>query len=334
MESIYYVMSWLCHRTCRHCYEDRFRPYHGEELERVVATARSAFPKVIANFPKRMTYFENGVEKSGRVIVAGGEILLDPVRESVLYPALELLHARYAQQGGVKLIVQTTGDTLRPGIIDELLERNVWMISVSGIDSFHEGLETEPAQQALVTKLTGMFQAAGLRPFAPIAAETGEADETQRHYQFFGAQPDSWIGRLWPRGRAMSNCLSTATLEDNFCNRWSGGLNFLRSAERGSEVSIDPDGNVFPCCAKTKRALGNLQSESLESILDRAAKSPVYQAINAGQPQRMGLTFGWTEADFLEKSKRVLPNGAAYQNLCIGCDAFHHEMLPAALVTL
>ena len=47
-------------------------------------------------------------------------------------------------------------------------------------------------------------------------------------YSFFGATPDSWIGKLWPRGRAWQNNLSQATLADNFCNRWSGGLNFLR----------------------------------------------------------------------------------------------------------
>ena len=33
MESIYYVMSWACHRKCVHCYEDRFRPYVRGELE-------------------------------------------------------------------------------------------------------------------------------------------------------------------------------------------------------------------------------------------------------------------------------------------------------------
>jgi hypothetical protein len=24
LESIYYVVSWLCHRQCPHCYEERF----------------------------------------------------------------------------------------------------------------------------------------------------------------------------------------------------------------------------------------------------------------------------------------------------------------------
>jgi hypothetical protein len=37
MESIYYVMAWACHRRCRHCYEERFRPYARGDLEAVVA---------------------------------------------------------------------------------------------------------------------------------------------------------------------------------------------------------------------------------------------------------------------------------------------------------
>ena len=58
MESIYYVMSWLCHRTCRHCYEDRFRPYYGEDLARVVEQARTNSPRIINNLPERMTYLD------------------------------------------------------------------------------------------------------------------------------------------------------------------------------------------------------------------------------------------------------------------------------------
>ena len=90
MESIYYVMTFLCHRKCAHCYEERFRPYNGVELEEVVGESRSNYARIIGNFPDRMTYLDVGDhlrERIGRIILAGGEILLDPVRESVLYPA-------------------------------------------------------------------------------------------------------------------------------------------------------------------------------------------------------------------------------------------------------
>lgn len=330
MESLYYVVSWLCHRTCEHCYEDRFRPYHGADLERVVGESRSLYARIIGNLPARLTYMVEGRELRSSVILAGGEILLEPVREPVLYPALELLRERYAPQGGVKVVVQTTGDIVTPKIIGELLERGVWMISVSGIDAYHQGLETKQAQERLTSKLTGMFEAAGMRFYAPVAAETRDAGDAGPFFQFFGATPELWIGKIWPRGRAMQNQLSTATIEDNFCAQWSGGVNFLNVGRKGSEVAIEPDGSVYPCCLKTKRPLGNVAEEPLLDILSRWRGHPVYEAINAGVPQRMGIEAGWGEDEFIRKSTITLPGGREYTNLCVGCDRFHEEVLMAS----
>lgn len=331
MESIYYVMTFLCHRQCPHCYEERFRPYYGEELKTVAGQSRSNFRRIIENFPDRMTYLDlDGGEKRGRIILAGGEILLEPVREAVLYPALELLDEKYRQRGGVDLVVQTTGDVLTSAILGELLDRRVRLVSVSGLDAFHAGLERESARAALQQKLTTMFEARGMTPLPVAPNRTGLSDGgdgEQAHFSFFGATPDTWIGKIWPRGRAQLNELSTASLSDNFCNAWSGGLNFLAYRHSGSEVSVDPEGNVYPCCLKTQLPLGNLLEEKLEAILDRLTGDPVYESISMGHPERMGITSGWSVEQFLQKSTTVLPGGRVYQNLCIGCDAFHREVL-------
>jgi hypothetical protein len=257
----------------------------------------------------------------------GGEILLDAVRDTVLYPALELLYQKYLDHGGVKLVVQTTGDVLSGRIVEELLERNVWTISVSGIDAYHEGLEQDAAQRALVEQLTRLFESHGMEYFAPIAEHAREAADDGRYFHFFGATPDAWIGKLWPRGRAQQNELSTATVMDNFCNRWSGGLNFLQYRHSGSEVSVEPNGNVYPCCIKTRAPIGNLLERKLEEILDDLIGNPAYEAISMGHPERMGIASGWSVEKFLEKSKMILPSGRVYQNLCIGCDRFHEEVL-------
>lgn len=324
VESIYYVLSWLCHRTCPHCYEDRFRPYHGADRERVAGEAKANFARIVANFPARLSYIDSGgSEKPGTVILAGGEVLLEAVREPALYPALELLWSRY--RGQVQLVVQTTGDLVTEAIVAELLERHVAVISVSGVDHFHAGLEEPEAQAALRDKLAAVFDKFGM-----AYGGTREPGASSPRYHFFGATPGTWIGKLWPRGRAWINDLSTADLTENFCARWSGGLNFLDFGREGSEVSVDPDGNVYPCCLKTRLAIGNLLNEPLESILRRRAGDPVYQAISAGQPQRMGLTHGWSEAKFLEKSRIITPGGQPYANLCIGCDRFHDEVLAPA----
>ena len=220
-----------------------------------------------------------------------------------------MLYEKYKDVGGINLIVQTTGDLLSEKIVRELIAHHVTTISVSGIDAFHQGMEEEPAREALRQKLTGLFESNGV------------------DFHFFGATKDSWIGKIWPRGRAQLNELSTATLADNFCNAWSGGLNFLDLKHAGSEVSIEPSGLVYPCCMKTKKAIGNLIEEPLETIIDRLKGNPVYEAISMGHPERMGISHGWSVEKFYAASEMVLPSGRTYQNLCIGCDKFHDEML-------
>ena len=51
MESIYWVLTWACHRRCRHCYDDRFRPYAARDLPAVVAEGRNAYRAILANLP-------------------------------------------------------------------------------------------------------------------------------------------------------------------------------------------------------------------------------------------------------------------------------------------
>jgi hypothetical protein len=263
------------------------------------------------------------------VILAGGEILLEAVRENVLYPAIGVLHAKYASVGGVKVIVQTTGDTLTPRIAAELRERGVWMVSVSGIDAFHQGLESAEAQEAMRAKISAILMAAGFEAVTQVAAESRQPADDGHYFHFFGATPDMWIGKLWPRGRAWRNSLSQAGVRDNFCNQWSGGVNFLQIGHSGSEVSVDPEGNVYPCCVKTKKAIGSLLENPLEAILARLVGNPIYEAISMGHPERMGIAHGWSVEKFLEKSQRQLPDGRTYQNLCVGCDAFHDEVAGA-----
>lgn len=329
MESIYFVMCWACHRRCRHCYEDRFRPYVGEELEAVIATAEANAPRIVANLPPSMlhrdraTVDRNGdpVTRIGRIILAGGEALLNGVRRRVTLPTLAALRARYRQAGGVRLAVQTTGDLVTPEVVSELIAHGMDHLSVSGLDDFHTGMVGD-RKDALRERLTAMFAGLGMVPGG--AADQGAGPPS---FGFFGATPDSWIGRIWPRGRAWSEGLSTATLVDDFCARWSGGLGFLDHGWAGSEVAIDPDGDVFPCCMKTAKPLGNLIEEPLIDILDDLSGVPALEAINAGRPDRMGMAHGWSVDDYLAACTTTTPVGTPYRNLCIGCDAFHEKVL-------
>jgi hypothetical protein len=180
-------------------------------------------------------------------------------------------------------------------------------------------------------KLTALFERHGMRRSGLSATTRNWHEEEGPVFSFFGATPDSWIGKLWPRGRAWQNNLSHATLADNFCNRWSGGLNFLRHQYNGSEVSIEPDGAVYPCCVKTRLPVGSLLEDNLIEILDSLVGVPAYEALTMGHPERMGLAHGWTEERFLAQSHTAMPDGTPYQNLCIGCDRFHEQVLGPVL---
>ncbi|MDH7943595.1 SPASM domain-containing protein [Pseudohongiella sp. SYSU M77423] len=340
MESIYYVLCWHCHRRCKHCYEERFRPYVREELDEVVNEALRSAPAIISNFPETMQYLDRDTPddstpsgfklRTGRIIISGGDVLTDPVRERVLYPALEAIRDKYRNNGGVKVIVQTTGDLLTEKILDELLSRGVWSVSAAGIDDYHVGMQGDKKLE-LAAKLREMFESAGMISVAEHDKRRDLDGQGPPVYSMFGATDDAWIGKIWPRGRAWQNSLSKATIKDNFCNAWSGGLGFLEYGYNGSEVSIDPDGNVFPCCLKTARALGNLTEEPLTDILDSLAGHPVFEAINAGKPERMGLTQGQSVSEYLANCYTHTPDGRDYSNLCIGCDAFFRDHLETVL---
>lgn len=338
LESIYYVLSWVCRRACAHCYDARFRPYPEPEAARLAEESRAAFPQVVRHLPETMLYTDledqqdDGTfrQKPGRIILSGGEVLLEPVRTRVLYPLLEVLHDRYRGRGGVRLVIQTAGDLLTAGIVAELLKRQVWMISVSSIDAYHlipGGLDREQYSQ----RLAQLFDAAGMRRSGLQAASRKWTDEEGPVYSFFGATPDAWIGKLWPSGRAWANGLSTARYRDNFCNAWSGGLNFLNVGFNGSEVAVDPDGNLYPCCRKTRRAYGNLCEEPLLDILRSLAGRPEFESISCGHPERMGLAHGVGVDEFVALCRITDPAGRSFVNPCIGCDRIHDRFLGPVL---
>ena len=127
--------------------------------------------------------------------------------KQVTYPVIGAFTTDTAQ-GGIKVIVQTTGDLLTEAIIEDLLERGTYMISVASIDEFHVGIDTAARQEAFIGKLSRMFEAAGVRRSGLSAPTRNWHEEEGPLYSFFGAAPDTWIGKIWPRGRAWQNDLS------------------------------------------------------------------------------------------------------------------------------
>ena len=88
---------------------------------------------------------------------------------------------------------------------------------------------------------------------------------------------------------------------------------------------------MYPCCVKTKLPIGSLLEDNLIDILESLVGVPAYEAITMGHPERMGLDHGWSEEEFIAQSRTTTPAGTPYQNLCIGCDRFHEQVLGPVL---
>jgi len=336
MQSLYWVLTWACHRRCKHCYDDRFRPYVRDALSEVVGEGQRAFEAVINNLPNDMTWLD---EKTGQrertlLVMAGGELLIDGVREELFYPALDALKAKYGSSMP-KISIQTTGDVLTEDILDALLAKDVDSIAIASIDDYHVGMKGEKKFK-FMADIRAMMASRNVhevslgghkdeRLKAPDLDSKAKRDGPS--FLFFGAQPDLWIGELWPRGRAFANGLSDAAYDTNFCARWSGGLNFLKIGKAGSEVSIEPNGNVYPCCLKTKAPIGNLTEETLQEMFDSVATLPAIQALNRGAPEEMGAQHGWDAQTFRKKSAKEDGKGRIVENMCLGCDAYFEAHL-------
>ena len=143
MQSIYWVLTWACHRKCKHCYDDRFRPYVRDALTEVVGEGKAAYQSVIDNLPDSLRWIdEDGTEKPTNLILAGGELLIDGVREELYYPVMGALKKKYA--GALPdIAIQTTGDILTPEILDECLALGVSSFGIASIDDYHVGMKGE-----------------------------------------------------------------------------------------------------------------------------------------------------------------------------------------------
>ena len=231
---------------------------------------------------------------------------------------------------------------LTPDIVDGCLARGVESIAIASIDDYHVGMKGEKKFR-FMKDMRALMASRGVQEVSIGGAKDERLKQPDTQvptksgaptFLFFGAQEDLWIGELWPRGRAWDNGLSNAGYETNFCSRWSGGKNFLHYGREGSEVAIEPDGSLYPCCLKTKAALGSLAEEALIDILESVASLPAIQALNDGDPERMGGEGGWSREDFKARSVATDGKGREVQNMCLGCDRYFEEVLGEELRNL
>ncbi len=75
---------------------------------------------------------------------------------------------------------------------------------------------------------------------------------------------------------------------------------------------------AYPCCPGTVEPLGDLAEEPLDAMLARHRGDPVWDALNAGDPEAMGVEAGF---DREYAARRIRELGS----VCLWCDEFFTE---------
>ena len=287
IESIYWVFTHNCNLRCAHCYNDS-RPG-------APTITRSQADAVLSHLP----------DQANRFILSGGEPLVE------LDLLLHIVTEGRARYPLARIALQTNGDLLDRPTLDALTDAGVESFSIASYDQFH------PQPAGKFEALRALFAEAGAverQVGDPADNRPGGPAEDEVSFSIWGANPELWVGGIWPRGRAMKYGLAQLLPDHNFCDRWSGALGFLDDGSAQQEVSIQLT-TVYPCCPGTVEPLGDLADESLASILARHREDLMWVALNRGDPAAMGEHAGFDRASAL---KRI----DALGSVCLWCDEY------------
>jgi hypothetical protein len=238
-QRIYWAPHTVCYFECEHCHNDS------------VLEGRRATPerldRIIANLPGPDSHY-----RLEEVLVGGGEALMRGQHMEYLIrrfreryprgPQADIADRRAA--GFVTLGLQTIGQPLcdargrpRTEAFDYWLRLGVDFFHIASNDIFHERQRPGFPWEAMRENLRGY------------------GDEHGVFIHIYGKSKE----RLVPSGRALDNLdameeVGAALLTaPGYCaGAWEAGANFLTGQDREhpncSEVVIDPEGWVHPCC--------------------------------------------------------------------------------------
>ncbi|HYM60636.1 MAG TPA: radical SAM protein [Thermoanaerobaculia bacterium] len=293
-ESIYWVFTQLCNDRCDHCYNDS-----GPQGTRISIDECLA---VVGNLPSKID----------RLILSGGEPLTERAK---LYAILDAVRARY--KDATQIMLQTNGDLLDGTILDELIARGVTRIDIASIDRYHKH---GGARRGILEEL---FRSRGMVDDAtkPLIEKDAYLHKESLSYGFWGANEDFWIGGNWARGQAMRTGTWLRNGRHNFCAVLSGARGFLGGTELPQEISIQL-WKINPCCPGTLHPMGDARTERVADVIERVAKSPIFQKLNEGDPYAMGESIGISRDQGVERA-------VALENVCLWCDEFferHFDM--------
>lgn len=259
-----------------------------------------------------MAIIDNMPDRIDRLILSGGEPLAD---RKLLYAILDKVKERYGNK--TQIMLQTNGDLLNEERLDALIEKGVTRFDIASIDRYHKHKGDRLAQ------LEVLFSSRGVsgENNDPLIEKDSYLNPTLS-WGYWGATEDMWLGGNWARGRAMEKKIWKKDANHNFCKVLSGGIGFLSGGKDiPQEISIQL-WRINPCCPGTAKAMGDARTDKVTDVLERVSTSPVWQALDRGEPLKMGESLGITEAFATERNQEL-------QNVCLWCDEFFekHAML-------
>ncbi|MFN3385252.1 MAG: radical SAM protein [Candidatus Thermochlorobacter sp.] len=293
LDSLYWVITHNCNDRCDHCYNSS-RP-------KAVELTTDEAAAVIAHFPAPE-------DAPLRIILSGGEPL---VNRKLLYFCLDTLYQKYGNQ--VQYMLQTNGDLLTPEILDEILAHHVTRIDIASLDRFHKH------KGARADLLKSMMEARGMI-FDNEGALISKTRLTKPELTFsmWGANEDFWIGGNWARGRAIQTHVMLHNPLHNFCAIPSGAKGFAGGKDGVMQEVAVQLYNLYPCCPGTRMPIADLRYEDLNTAIARVIRHPMWQALNDGEPFKMGLYKGISE-EFARSRTQALGN------ICLWCDEFFEK---------
>lgn len=292
ISSIYWVFTQLCNDKCDHCYNSS-----GPKGTKIT---EEECLLIINNLPQHIE----------RIILSGGEPLAERKK---LYLILDKLKEKYGKS--TQIMLQTNGDLLTEEILDTLIEKGVTRFDIASIDRYHKA-----AGNRLMV-LADLFESRGVNgeEKEPLVKKENYLNHFSLSWGYWGATEEMWLGGNWARGRALEKDIWKKDPEHNFCAILSGAIGFLEGNESiPQEISIQL-WKINPCCPGTKDPLGDARTEKISAVLERVAALPIFQALNEGNPYKMGESIGITE-QYAKKRCGEL------KNVCLWCDEFfeHH----------
>jgi organic radical activating enzyme len=296
LDSLYWVITHNCNDRCDHCYNSS-RP---KAVELTIPEARA----VIEHFPPLE-------DAPLRIVLSGGEPL---VNRKLLYFCLDALYDKYGEH--TQYMLQTNGDLLTPEILDEILAHHVTRIDIASLDRFHKH------KGARAELLKSMLEAKGMI-FDNEGALISKTRLTKPTLTFsmWGANEDFWIGGNWARGRAVQTNVMLRRPLHNFCAIPSGARGFAGGKDDAMQEVAVQLYNLYPCCPGTRMPIADLRYEDLHAAIEAVIQHPMWQALNDGEPFKMGLYKGISE-DYAKSRAQALGN------ICLWCDEFfekHYE---------